>query len=144
MIQGKMVSQDTEVYNELEDAHYTAQPNGADVILKGTVGEEWVTKLEKVIQTYTKADGSELTAEDFTADTYIELKIKAHHRKLCLLCSRRAPGGGADLLGRRAPGQSGRGPPWRGRLSGLRGGRGRPARPHRRMGGQRRRVPEHL
>lgn len=29
MIQGKMVSQDTEVYNELEDAHYTAQPNGA-------------------------------------------------------------------------------------------------------------------
>ena len=76
MIQGKMVSQDTEVYNELEDAHYTAQPNGADVILKGTVGEEWVTKLEKVIQTYTKADGSELTAEDFTADTYIELKTK--------------------------------------------------------------------
>ena len=35
-----------------------------------------MTKLEKVIQTYTKADGSELTAEDFTADTYIELKTK--------------------------------------------------------------------
>ena len=49
---------------------YRTSVNGADVILKGTVGEEWVTKLEKVIQTYTKADGSELTAEDFTADTY--------------------------------------------------------------------------
>ena len=74
VIQGKMVSADTEVYNELEDVHYTAHPNGKDVILKGTVGEEWVTKLSKVIKTYTKPDGSALTAEDFVADTYIDLK----------------------------------------------------------------------
>lgn len=76
VIQGKMVSADTEVYNQLEDAHYTAQPNGEDVILKGTSGEEWVTKLTKVIKTYTKPDGTELTAEDFVADTYIDLRTK--------------------------------------------------------------------
>ncbi|WP_317380979.1 hypothetical protein, partial [uncultured Intestinimonas sp.] len=76
-IQGKMVSAPTEVYNNLEDVHYTAEPNGQDVVLKGTGGEEWVTGLEKVMKTYTKADGSALTAEDFVADTYIDLKTKA-------------------------------------------------------------------
>lgn len=73
-IQGKMVSKDTEVYNALEDVHYTAHPNGEDVILKGTAGEEWVTRLSKVMKTYTKPDGAALTAEDFTPDTYIALK----------------------------------------------------------------------
>ncbi len=76
-IQGKMVSADTEIYNELEDVYYTAEPNGQDVVLKGTSGEEWVTSLEKVMETYTKADGSALTAEDFVADTYIDLQTKA-------------------------------------------------------------------
>ena len=76
-IQGKMVSAPTKVYNNLEDVHYTAEPNGQDVVLKGTGGEEWVTGLEKVMKTYTKADGSALTAEDFVADTYIDLKTKA-------------------------------------------------------------------
>ena len=76
-IQGKMVSAPTEVYNDLEDVHYTAEANGEDVILKGTSGEEWVSKLEKVMETYTKADGSALTAEDFVADTYIDLQTKA-------------------------------------------------------------------
>ena len=59
----------------MEDAHYTAQPNGEDVILKGTQGEEWVTKLSKAAKTYTKPDGTEITLDDFAAlDTYIELK----------------------------------------------------------------------
>lgn len=73
-IQGMMVSADREVYNYLEDVYYTAQPNGIDVILKGTSDEEWVTKLSKVITTYTKADGTALTAEDFVPDTWITLK----------------------------------------------------------------------
>lgn len=76
-IQGKMVSEETEVYNQLEDVHYTAQPNGIDVILKGTAGEEWVTKLSKVLTTYTKPDGSELTEADFLPDTFIDLKTKS-------------------------------------------------------------------
>uniref|UniRef100_UPI0025DC3EB5 S-layer homology domain-containing protein n=1 Tax=uncultured Intestinimonas sp. TaxID=1689265 RepID=UPI0025DC3EB5 len=76
-IQGKMVSASTDVYNELEDVSYTAEPNGQDVVLKGTAGEEWVTSLEKVLETYTKPDGSALTAEDFVADTYIDLQTKA-------------------------------------------------------------------
>ena len=66
-VQAKMVSEDTEVYNALEDAHYTAQPNGEDVILKGTQGEEWVTKLSKAAKTYTKPDGTEITLDDFAA-----------------------------------------------------------------------------
>ena len=69
-----MVSKDTEVYNRLEDVHYTAKPNGEDVILTGTVGEQWVTRLSKVIKTYTKLDGSALTAADFQADTAVSLK----------------------------------------------------------------------
>ena len=39
-IQAKMVSAPTDVYNPLEDVSYTAEPNGEDVILKGTSGEE--------------------------------------------------------------------------------------------------------
>lgn len=73
-IQGKTVSKDTEVYNALEDVHYTAHPNSEDIILKGTVDEEWVTRLSKVMETYTKPNGTALTAEDFTPDTYITLK----------------------------------------------------------------------
>lgn len=79
-IQGKIVSAETHIHNELEDVDYTVTDDGVSVILKGTVGEEWVTKLEKVLKTYTKADGSALTAEDFTdsKDTYIDLKTKAN------------------------------------------------------------------
>ena len=74
-VQAKMVSEDTEVYNFLEDVHYTAHNNDVDVVLKGTLGEEWVTKLSKVATTYTKLDGTEVTLEDFAVrDTYIDLK----------------------------------------------------------------------
>ncbi|SBV92702.1 exported hypothetical protein [uncultured Eubacteriales bacterium] len=78
-IQGKMVSGETQVHNFLEDVDYTVADDGQSVVLKGVVGEEWVTKLSKVLTTYTKEDGSALTAEDFTEhkDTYISLKTKA-------------------------------------------------------------------
>ncbi|HIY21554.1 MAG TPA: S-layer homology domain-containing protein [Candidatus Flavonifractor merdigallinarum] len=78
-IQGMMVSKDTTFHNDLENVDYTATDDGESVVLKGTVGEQWVTKLSKVLETYTKADGSALTAEDFTSqkDTFIELKTKA-------------------------------------------------------------------
>lgn len=74
-IEGKVVSKAEEVTNVLEGATYTAEPE-SDVILKGTVEELWVTPMEKVLKTYTKVDGSELTAEDFEADTYITLQTK--------------------------------------------------------------------
>ena len=78
-IQGMMVSKETSFHNDLENVDYTVTDDGVSVVLKGTVGEQWVTKLEKVLKTYTKADGSALTAEDFSGkkDTFIDLKTKA-------------------------------------------------------------------
>ncbi len=78
-IQGMMVSKDTSFHNDLENVDYTATDDGESVVLKGTVGEQWVTKLSKVLETYTKADGSALTEKDFTEnkDTFIDLKTKA-------------------------------------------------------------------
>ena len=79
VISGRMVSQETRIHNELEDVDYTVADDDESVILTGTVGEQWVTKVSKVISTYTKPDGTPLTAEDFTAskDTGVELKTKA-------------------------------------------------------------------
>ncbi len=78
-IQGMMVSKETKFHNDLENVDYTATDDGESVVLKGTVGEQWVAKLDKVLETYTKADGTALKAEDFTnaKDTFIDLKTKA-------------------------------------------------------------------
>ena len=76
-IQGMMVSKDLSFTNDLEGTDYTAQPNGEDVVLKGTSGEMWIAPLAKVQSTYTKPNGAKLTADDFKADTYIDLKTKA-------------------------------------------------------------------
>lgn len=48
-------------HNPLEDADYTVKPG--DIILKGTVGEMWTTKLEKALKTYKMPDGTPLTEE---------------------------------------------------------------------------------
>lgn len=78
-IQGKMVSKETKINNYLEDADYTVKDDNISVILKGTADEQWVVKLEKVLKTYTKEDGTELKAEDFTnsKDEFISIKTKA-------------------------------------------------------------------
>lgn len=65
-VQAMMVSEETDIYNFLEGANYVANPDGRCVVLTGTVGEQWVTKLANVLKAYTKANGSELTAEDFS------------------------------------------------------------------------------
>src|SRR5699024_7978583 len=61
-IQGMMVSKETSFHNELENVDYTVTDDGESVVLKGTLGEQWVAKLSKVLETYTKADGTALTA----------------------------------------------------------------------------------
>lgn len=78
-IQGMMVSKETSFHNDLENVDYTAVDDGESVVLRGTVGEQWVTKLSKVLETYTKSDGTALRAEDFTAskDTFLDLRTKA-------------------------------------------------------------------
>ncbi len=77
-IQGMLVSKDTPYENVLEGNSGVVTDDGVTVLLKGTVDELWPSKLEKVMKTYTKADGTELTAKDFAKkDTYIDLKTKA-------------------------------------------------------------------
>ena len=73
-IQAMMVSRETSFHNELEVADYTVTDDGETVVLKGLIGEMWASKLLKVITTYTKPDGSEISAEDFAEkDVYIDI-----------------------------------------------------------------------
>ena len=77
-VQAMMVSEEISFHNDLEVTDYTVTDDGVSVVLKGTVGEQWVSKLEKVMKTYTKADGTTVTAEDFAQkDVFIDLKTKA-------------------------------------------------------------------
>jgi len=77
-IQGMLVSKETPYENVLEGNSGVVTDDGVTVLLKGTVDELWPSKLEKVMGTYTKPDGSELTAKDFEPkDTYVDLKTKA-------------------------------------------------------------------
>lgn len=73
-IQGMMVSKDTSFHNDLEDVDYTVTDDGITVVLKGTVGEMWTSKLHKVVSTYTKPDGSTLTESDFAdKDKFVDI-----------------------------------------------------------------------
>jgi hypothetical protein len=73
-VQAMMVSRETTFHNDLEVADYTVTDDGVTVILKGCFGEMWTSRLSKVISTYTKMDGGELSKEDFSVkDKYIEI-----------------------------------------------------------------------
>ena len=70
----KWFSKETSFHNELEVTDYTVTDDGVTVILKGTLGEMWASKLPKVISTYTRLDGSVLSEDDFAAkDRYIDI-----------------------------------------------------------------------
>ena len=76
-VQAMMVSKETSFHNELEVTDYTVTDDGETVVLKGKFDEMWVSKLPKVISTYTKPDGSEISAEDFAEkDVYIDIITK--------------------------------------------------------------------
>lgn len=79
VIHGMMTSKPADIYNELELVSYHVENDNESVILMGTVGEEWVTKVGKVISTYTHTDGTPLTADDFidNKDSFIELRTIA-------------------------------------------------------------------
>lgn len=73
-VQAMMVSGETSFHNDLEETDYTVTDDGVTVILKGSVGEMWASKLPKVISTYTKPDHSALCEEDFAEkDTWVEI-----------------------------------------------------------------------
>ena len=76
-VQAMMVSEETSSHNELEVTDYTVTDDGVTVVLKGSFDEMWASKLPKVLSTYTKADGSALTEEDFAVkDAFIELRTR--------------------------------------------------------------------
>lgn len=66
-----------QVYNQLEDVYYDVIPEEGRVIITGTAGEEWLAKESKVLSTYTKLDGTPLTAEDIPFDEAVRVKTKA-------------------------------------------------------------------
>lgn len=73
-VQAMMVSKETSFHNELEVTDYTVTDDSVSVILKGKFDEMWVSKLPKVISTYTKPDGSALCEDDFAEkDAWIEI-----------------------------------------------------------------------
>ncbi len=73
-VQAMMVSKEFSFCNELENTDYTAVDDGVTVVLKGTSGELWTTKISKVISTYTKPDGSAVSLPDFAVkDVFIDL-----------------------------------------------------------------------
>ena len=73
-VQAMMVSEELSFRNELEEADYTVTDDGETVVIKGTIGEMWASKLPSVQATYTKPDGSEIREEDFAVrDEYIDI-----------------------------------------------------------------------
>lgn len=62
-MKAEKVSAGTEVYNFLEDAHYTTNDTKC-IKLIGTVGEEWPVTIEKLAKTYTLIDGTPITEEN--------------------------------------------------------------------------------
>ena len=73
-LQAMMVSKETSFRNDLEVTDYTVNDDGITVILKGSFGEMWTSKMPKVQAAYRKPDGSELTAEDFAQkDVFIDI-----------------------------------------------------------------------
>ena len=73
-LQAKMVSEETSFRNDLEAVDYTVSDDGVTVILKGRIGEQWTSKLPKVLSTYKKPDGSALSESDFAKkDQWIDI-----------------------------------------------------------------------
>ena len=77
-VQAMMVSEEISFHNELEVTDYTAADDGFTVVLKGAFGEMWTSKLPKVVSTYMKPDGSEISEGDFAArNIYIDIIARA-------------------------------------------------------------------
>lgn len=68
-MKAEVVAIGTEIYNFLEDCHYTTNESKC-VKLIGTVGEEWPVTLEKLAKTYTLADGTPITQENIPAGVF--------------------------------------------------------------------------
>lgn len=63
VIRAEKVSSGTELYNYLEDAHYTTTDVKC-IKLTGTVDEVWPVTIEKLAKTYTHIDGTPITPEN--------------------------------------------------------------------------------
>ena len=68
-IKAEKIPAGTKVYNYLEDSHYTAD-NIKCIKLIGTVDEEWVVTIEKLVKTYTFADGRPITSANIPSGVF--------------------------------------------------------------------------
>ena len=68
-MKAEVVAVGTEIYNFLEDCHYTTNESKC-VKLIGTIGEECPVTLEKLAKTYTLADGTHITQENIPAGVF--------------------------------------------------------------------------
>ena len=77
-VEGMMVSKEISFRNDFEVADYTVGDDGVSVVIRGVVGEMYVSSLPKVIASYTLADGSAIGEDTFAEkDVYVRLKSKA-------------------------------------------------------------------
>ena len=66
-VQARVQPIGTKIYNKLEDAHYEiTNPN--QVVLKGTQGEEWVTDIVRLVNTYQTLNGRLICISDLTSE----------------------------------------------------------------------------
>ena len=73
-VQAMMVSKETSFHNDLEEVDYTVTDDGVTVVLKGTVGEMWASKLPSVQSSYTKPGGDAIADTDFAEkDVFIDI-----------------------------------------------------------------------
>ena len=79
-MKAEKVATGTELYNFLEDCHYTT--NDAKCIkLIGTVGEVWPVTIEKLAKTYTLIDGTPITPDNIPEASLKSLQSWMKRRK---------------------------------------------------------------
>ena len=64
---------DRKIYNELEDVTY--EGHKGEIVLKGTVGEQWIIPTQKLAK-YCKMDGSEINLNEVTPDTWVHIQTR--------------------------------------------------------------------
>lgn len=68
----KLLASAQKVYNYVEDVQYACKPG--DVIIRGTVGEEWMKIEPRNFDEYVKMDGSEVKFEDLVPDQWTTVR----------------------------------------------------------------------
>ena len=69
----KVLGTDQKIYNFLEDVTYEGK--AGEIVLRGTVGEEWIIPLKKLSK-YMNMDGSDINLEAISPDMWIRIQTR--------------------------------------------------------------------